>query len=79
MTIIGRTAEFGGDFFSLTDKLDDHIRSSQTFKVTISLTKEKFAHNVVSDDAVRQQLVDAVLSSNKLKTTPGYENAFAKM
>ena len=32
-----------------------------------------------SDDTIRQELIDAILASNQLKTTPGYENGFAKM
>jgi len=79
VTVVGRTAQFGGTFFSITDKLDDHIRSTETFVVSIALTKEKFAWNVLSDTVIRQDFIDAVLGSNKAKTTPGYENAFAKM
>jgi len=54
------------------------MQNSVTYTIIIDLVQDTWLGNVASDTTKRQQLVDAVLSSDRLTSTFGYERAFAK-
>ena len=79
--IMSRAATFSGTFFSTIAKKQFEIQNVGDFTIYIDLAYvgnflgEQWSSDVSSNPDTRQELIEAVLNSDKTDKTPGYEKA----
>jgi len=81
---MSRAAVYSGTFFSHNLKKQFEIQNVGNFTVIIDLFHsgiyfgERWSTDVTSNPDTKQALINAILASDKTKTTPGYEKALQK-
>jgi len=78
VVLVGRTHKYEGTFFAGISEgtlTADDIAGTAVFTITITLSYEEWAVDVVSSGVKRQLLIDTVLASSKQQTDPGYDLA----
>ena len=76
LEINARTVSYSGDFYSLTPKTDDSIRSLSVYTITLELTAVFWISNLTHFEVMKQTLADTVLASTRSSAVTGYDLAF---